>query len=241
MRPESSTSNDCAQEGHIRDRVAIGYSGYVTGCRCSGCVQGYRDYRREYSRKVRSNLPKGRKKRVTPRNLWKDNGITLTPDYVAGFFDGEGSVGVYHGNYSGYVRTGISCNMSNTHLPVLIAIQRKYGGRLHEKPSTYVSAQPMFVLCFGRDETYTFLKDILSCLVIKKAQAEIAIEYIEWMRQPLEVRCERSVAESAGGNWIRKPEVFEQGNEFVRRLKMLKRLDYRDLFKNGTIDPAADT
>lgn len=94
--------------------------------------------------------------------------------YIAGFFDGEGSISIlrtYHGKYD-----VLRVNLTNTHRPVLLWIQGAVGGLLGEKIDRY-RVKRCWVLSFVSKQAEDFLKMLLPWLIIKKESALAALKY----------------------------------------------------------------
>lgn len=93
----------------------------------------------------------------------------VTPKWLAGFFDGEGSAKVYSKYGSAKVRIG------QKDPTILRAIQARYGGRL--SPYTHQNAM---VLEFRYPEAYRLLKAIHPHLLtpLKKKDVEDTLEFL---------------------------------------------------------------
>jgi len=96
--------------------------------------------------------------------------------YAAGFFDGEGSVGVY---YYANKRTRPKVSISNTDLAVLEEFKARYGGSIHKQSK----AELYYVQCYGwsmngRYQIKKMLKDLLPYLRTKRLQADLMLEYL---------------------------------------------------------------
>lgn len=69
--------------------------------------------------------------------------MSLTLQWLAGFFDGEGSITVYsNGSGNFYPKVTIT----NTYLPTMKAIQAQFGGTLHSYQPKYKNSKRCFVL-----------------------------------------------------------------------------------------------
>ena len=96
----------------------------------------------------------------------------ITKEYLAGLFDGEGSVGLYKNGGRWYIRVSVS----NSVPAPLFLIKEVYGGSIIR----YKQVDHKFVMyrwqavCVSAD---SFLKDIAPYVIIKKEQVETAIEY----------------------------------------------------------------
>lgn len=106
----------------------------------------------------------------------------LTPEqasYIAGFWDGEGSIGVWRCNRrerrtSGTFRVGMMAG--NTNLEVLESIRADIGaGTISEKASKNPKHKTLYSLVISQGIAYKLLPMLLPYLRIKKHQALIAI------------------------------------------------------------------
>lgn len=97
----------------------------------------------------------------------------LSPEYVAGFIDGEGSFGIYRDKGNKGFRHRIS--ISNTHRPCLELIQKKYGGSLNTKKKM-ISGIPHYcheLHVRAEKQMKALLQDIAPFLVVRKEQAHV--------------------------------------------------------------------
>lgn len=107
----------------------------------------------------------------------------MSPAYIAGFFDGEGSIGIY-------VRRGsegrllllpsVSATQSEPHHQVLLDIRRIYGGGLYPKINyDQQSSQRWDWRLSSADKVRAFLTDILPYLRIKYDRAQLMLETLD--------------------------------------------------------------
>jgi hypothetical protein len=102
----------------------------------------------------------------------------ITAEYAAGFFDGEGSVGIWirggntrHGKprKEGYHPRA---SMANTYRPVLEAFQERWGGRIEQVPSTKPQHRDRFYWRLNvRNDLAQFLEDVMPHLQEKQERA----------------------------------------------------------------------
>ena len=86
--------------------------------------------------------------------------------YFAGFFDGEGSLGIYPNNVGGY---GLRVSVGQKLLTQLERLQSVYGGGISKKDCS------VWTVC-GLN-AYNFVTDIYPWVQEKRDQVELAIEY----------------------------------------------------------------
>jgi hypothetical protein len=108
--------------------------------------------------------------------------ISFEPDhapskiYLAGFFDGDGSLGVSV-TKKGYAH--ISASLYNTNRPILEAVQIQYGGSIKKGMKRGANRRPYFQIELCGDGAHRFLSDVKSHSILKKPQIELAIEFHE--------------------------------------------------------------
>lgn len=102
--------------------------------------------------------------------------------YIAGFFDGEGSIGVYKATRQGRdrfcLRTQLTQNSSLNSEYLFKRLTARYGGNasLQGKKRNWQ---------LNGDKAMAFLQDIAPFLILKRSQAELAIAW-QKQRPPLE-------------------------------------------------------
>lgn len=103
----------------------------------------------------------------------------MSPQYIAGFFDGEGSVGIYvRRRPSGVLLVpSLSATQSEPHHQVLLDIRREYGGGLYPKANDNSRASQRWDWKLTRSSAITaFLTDTLPYLRIKYDRAALMLE-----------------------------------------------------------------
>lgn len=117
--------------------------------------------------------------------------IILSPTeaaYIAGFFDGEGMVGIYRDGVAGVARQGrtnlrtnttynLVLKISQSSKPVLEWIASKVGGWIVEVRVD--SERKHYAICRKGDKAKNILQALAPYLIVKKEQAEKAIEFQE--------------------------------------------------------------
>lgn len=95
----------------------------------------------------------------------------INVQYIAGFFDGEGYIGVKGGN-------NLSVTLTNNHKEVLEQVQKKFYGVL-TAPRLYgvKLGKEAWVLNFYGKHAKLFLEAVCPYLVVKKNQARLALTY----------------------------------------------------------------
>ena len=96
--------------------------------------------------------------------------------YLAGLFDGEGSIGIYpHHRGRMSLRTQLVQNKNKNTFPLLQYLSKRYGGTL--PPQKSVSGKWKVNWQLSSERALLFLRDIYPYLVIKREQAAIAIAW----------------------------------------------------------------
>lgn len=137
--------------------------------------------------------------------------------YVAGFFDGEGSVGVYpnaRGSY--FLRTQVTQNVSPAVTALFAACVSRWGGNF----STQVGARPegKYNWQLGSHRCVRFLEEILPFSRLKRDQIEIAVAWQTSRAVP-----QKGIA--TGRMQTRNPAVDQFNQKVARLLSSLKQQD----------------
>ena len=131
----------------------------------------------------------------------------ISPQYVAGFLDGEGTIGLAQ-KKSGFV---LRVSIGNTHLGVLEAIQAEYGGNIYY-PKPIVGRLQMHEWRIAYKKALNFLEIVLPYLIVKRPQAELAIQIKNYQLGPGAWKGERADASRAAILNIRNRVTAMNGN-----------------------------
>lgn len=99
----------------------------------------------------------------------------LSDAYIAGFFDGEGHIGVYTRSDAGRtcsLRTQLTQNEASWSWQILTELRDRFGGNVSIQPTLSGGTKLNWQL--NSDKAANFLATILPHLVIKREQAEVA-------------------------------------------------------------------
>ncbi len=99
--------------------------------------------------------------------------------YLAGLFDGEGHIGISQTNPTGShisMIFALQASIANNHRGVLEQIQIEYGGGIS-------SSRNCWTLQWTSKNAADFLRKIEPYLIIKKEQADLALEFDRLVRQ----------------------------------------------------------
>lgn len=107
----------------------------------------------------------------------------LTPEqaaYIAGFWDGEGSIGIWAHKRPNRKRShyyNVRMTVSNTNLEVLEYIRDLLGsGTIHQEKVVNGNAKTLYRLCLSEGKTRQLIPQLLPYLVVKKKQAVLCLQ-----------------------------------------------------------------
>ena len=132
--------------------------------------------------------------------------------YLAGLFDGEGTLGVYTVNSIQYPTTTLSIKITLCDYKPLQLCKKYYGGSLFER-KRLKSGRRCWQWCLYGNNRKTFLKNILPFSIIKKSQIILGLKYLKEFNF------------DHGGN--RHGINHKRQNWFNQKFKQLKKLDCR--------------
>lgn len=104
----------------------------------------------------------------------------VSVEYLAGFFDGEGNISLRISPSTG-LHTGITVQCANMVPTPLEALQKRFGGTIHQRRTATKSGRYLFVWNL-QTGAYDALQVLLPFLLIKHEQARLAIEFVEFLR-----------------------------------------------------------
>lgn len=108
--------------------------------------------------------------------------------YVAGLFDGEGSIGIYR---IGYIQANrkrglqLKIVISLTNEEPLILLKSEWGGNIQfdqHQSKKNPKHRPSFVWNLHQGQAGKFLEDIFPYLIIKRTQAKVAFSFLRTIR-----------------------------------------------------------
>lgn len=145
----------------------------------------------------------------------------LSPQYVAGFFDGEGNVGISTRGRNKYLYLRVS--VSNTNQEILAIFKMQFGGVLatpYKKRSTW---KPTCEWIVSGKKAAEFLEAIKAHAILKKAQIELGLEFWKLQSTPFAERCTVTVEKGMTPKVQLIPEVAAKRMEFKRQLSILNK------------------
>lgn len=148
----------------------------------------------------------------------------LKVEYQAGFFDGEGSIGIYkNGNGIFHLRTQLTQNILPTSTILLEEFKNLYGGNLSQMKSSIYRNGAAYNWQLNGIGAVTFLQTLLPFLVLKKEQATVALSWFKISQKP-----ERD------SNGRYKPHIKNRPIDikYSELLKLLKRSSLNDIIES---------
>jgi len=149
----------------------------------------------------------------------------ITLQYIAGFFDGEGSVGIYYRQKTKdrfHLRTQLSQNKDKNIQKMMDYLVDKFGGNLSEQVT--LSGRVKYNWQLNSDTAVSFLRKIEPYLIIKKDQAIIATN---WQEQ----RPER-IRDNRGRIRVKRKRTVDFDIKVSRLIKALKQEEIDTVIEN---------
>lgn len=138
-----------------------------------------------------------------------------TLEYIAGFFDGEGCIGIYYRKKTKdrfHLRTQLTQN-KNKNIEILMnELIKRFGGNLSEQIT--LSGKIKYNWQLNSDLAVKFLKDIYPYLILKKEQAIISINWQE--QRPKRIR------DKNGRICLKRNQDIEKDILIAEKIKALK-------------------
>lgn len=104
----------------------------------------------------------------------------ISAEYVAGFFDGEGSISIIKNkpeSVNQHFYYVLRVHVGNVNPIVLIKLKERWGGSLSLKsPPINTNAKPCWNWNVSTNRAVAFLRDILPYLMLKGEQAKLGLE-----------------------------------------------------------------
>ncbi len=103
----------------------------------------------------------------------------MTPEYAAGFFDGEGCISVKRvtrpGQRLGYL---LRAQINHTHFPTLQQLKTQWGGYIGSVKQMESRYKTRWQWALDGDSLVKFLQDIRPFLIEKTPQVEMALQFV---------------------------------------------------------------
>lgn len=140
----------------------------------------------------------------------------ITLQYIAGFFDGEGSIGIYYRQRTKdrfHLRTQLTNNKNKNVQKLMDYLMKRFGGNLSEQITS--SGNIKYNWQLSSDKAVYFLKKIEPHLIFKQNQAIIAISWQEQRPKP--------IRDSRGRIQVKRKRTIDFDVKVSRLVKALKR------------------
>lgn len=149
----------------------------------------------------------------------------ITLQYIAGFFDGEGSIGIYYRQKTKdgfHLRTQLTNNKNKDAQRLMSYLIDRFGGNLSEQVT--LSGNIKYNWQLNSDKAVYFLKKIAPYLIFKKDQAIIAINWQE--QRPKRIRDKR------GRIQVKRTRTVDFDIKVSRLIKALKQEDINTIIED---------
>lgn len=167
-------------------------------------------------------LSKSRKLKRSEKNKMIEDKLLY---YLAGFFDGEGSISLFPRNPlkgSGYF---LRVNVTNTNREVLDILKEHFGGRIIIILKPGIIRKDCYRWTIESDKAGKFLITIRDKIRIKKERLEVAIKYLETVEKipsgkiiPKEVQRKRKLLYSLMKQLNKKGKEVKSNVQDIRRV-----------------------
>ena len=128
----------------------------------------------------------------------------ISPQYAAGFFDGEGCINVSSCRKSSYIRILVV----NTNLEILERFKETWGGDINKNVKGKEHWKQAYTWKLSHNAAYVFLKEIYPYLVVKQQQADAAFMFFD---------------SRPGKGKQRTEEAIKIANEAIEKIKKLNK------------------
>jgi hypothetical protein len=140
-------------------------------------------------------------------------------EWLAGFFDGEGCINI---TLAGKTRQpSLRVYLVNTDAAILAEVQAQYGGLLTKPRQLNPKWKPFRSIQWRNESGETLLRLLIPHLKIKQRQAQLALEFREYMKTS--GRLEGFVNSYGSISHRRKPETIAKELEFKAAMHILNK------------------
>ena len=163
------------------------------------------------------------------RRTWlvdcKQLAVIISTQYAAGFFDGEGCINITVRGPSRQVCLRVM--LVNTDAPILRFFQIQFGGRLAKPRMNGDGWKEFRQLNWSGHAAAAFIREIEPYLILKKPQAQLALEFWDFMQLPKSSRCELRDYPSKlmpyQRLWYRTDETLAKELDYKQRMHWLNK------------------
>ena len=109
--------------------------------------------------------------------------MRVTPEYIAGFLDGEGSFCINTGNRKAkrggkkYPYYKVCVQVTSTQREIMDILQARYGGSYSAAKDQRPQNKPSWHWTVAHQQARKVVEEVLPHLILKKAQAQVLMEY----------------------------------------------------------------
>lgn len=108
--------------------------------------------------------------------------MTLSMEYIAGLFDGEGCITIrQHTKRDGRVQHYISLNITNIYKPLLESLKELFGGVVRIKPKSQLGNLQVYTWELNGIMCSEFINSIITHSIIKQEQLQVGLDFIATM------------------------------------------------------------
>lgn len=138
--------------------------------------------------------------------------MNLTLEYLAGFFDGEGYVGVIcHRTQGGYFT--LRASLVNTNKIILQTIQRDFGGKIGVHDHKDNTHRKRWTLTWHGNDAKTMIRSILPFSIVKANEIRLALDF------PIGAHIQKGTNKAELVNKEKQQEIYSQ----LRKRKLFSR------------------
>ena len=151
-------------------------------------------------------------------------GFRVPLGYIAGLFDGEGCIKIekFNERRGGFIRPAhrLTCTITNTNPHPLAIVQDMFGGNLRCDVRDKDGWRNVWRWSVSCAKAGHFLEVIKDHLIIKKQEAEVALDFQDCMLEP---------HEWGVGRCVLTGEDYKKRDEYMQELKNLKKWEWKYL------------
>lgn len=133
----------------------------------------------------------------------------ISAEYLAGFLDGEGCIGIY-GKPLRVVVTLVQAE-----LDILLRIQTQYGGKIKTRKRSSPKHNQVWALVWNASSAVDLLEKLFPYLIVKRPQAQLVLQ--EWTKLLIPKKAQTGVP---------------RGTKFISIENMAKRLEVKETISN---------
>lgn len=143
----------------------------------------------------------------------------MTPEYAAGFFDGEGcvSIGANSEDSSMFVRVKVV----NTVESVILEFRQLFGGTTHSRGPSKKGHKTQYIWQAVGIDAQRFLETVQPFTIVKAEQVELALEFFAFRALPREARHHLLPSKQGRNVWQKTPQTRQFEVDLKRKMNVL--------------------